>query len=38
MVDVDNDDDDLVYMFNIDNFTFETLPENIDLLLVDLVE
>ena len=25
-------------MFNIDNFTFEALPENMDLPLVDLVE
>jgi hypothetical protein len=32
------DDNDLVYVFDIDNFTFETLLKNIDLLSIDPIE
>ena len=38
LVDVNDDDNDLVYVFDMDSFTFETLPENIDLPLVYSVE
>ena len=37
LVDVD-DDNDLAYVFNMDNFICNPLPENMDLPLVDLVE
>ena len=36
-IDVD-DDDDLAYVFNMDNFICDPLPENMDLELVDSVD
>jgi hypothetical protein len=38
LVNINNNNNNLVYIFNIDSFTFETLPENIDLPLVYSVE
>jgi len=38
LINVNNNNNDLVYMFNMDSFTFKTLLENIDLLLVHPVE